>query len=72
MKGVDPSRASGIRCRNAPPIKPPAEKPIKTNNNLSRRPSLRSRLKIPTKEIKLTIILAPSAHKKFIKDPGLN
>jgi hypothetical protein len=60
------SSASGIKCKNAPAIKAPAEKPIKRNRIVSINLSLNRKVKIPTNEIKLTKILAPIAQIKLV------
>jgi hypothetical protein len=44
---------SGIKCRNAPPIKAPADNATSDNNIFSRNLSLSDNVNIPTREPKL-------------------
>ena len=44
---VDSSKASGIKCRNAPPIKAPAAKPTSNNNIFCRSLSFIASVNIP-------------------------
>ena len=61
------SRDSGRMCRKAPPISAPAEKPIRQKRILCNRLPLMERVKIPTKDIRLTkAVLARIQNKTII------
>ena len=61
------STASGIRCRKAPPIRPPAESATKTSVTLFNNSCRKKKVRIPTKAIILTTKVATTICIKVIK-----
>jgi hypothetical protein len=59
------SMVSGRRCKNAPPINPPAEKPMSKNKISSKRFSFSNSEKMPIRDIKLTMMLASNDQIKL-------
>ena len=58
--------ASGIKCKNAPPIKAPAENATKSRRILSNIFSFKNRVKAPTKAIRLIEKVAMSIQMKVV------
>lgn len=55
------SKASGIKCKKAPPISAPAEKPTNSMTILFNNFSLKANVTTPMKETKLTTKVAMTA-----------
>jgi len=58
--------ASGIKCKNAPPIKAPAEKATRSRRILFNIFSFKNRVRAPTKAIKLIENVAMSIQMKVV------
>ena len=58
--------ASGIKCKNAPPIKAPAEKATRSKRILSNIFSFKNKVRAPIKAIKLIENVAMSIQMKVI------
>ena len=63
------SKASGRRCRNAPPINAPADNETMNMRILSRRDCLRANVKTPTREITLSKKVLRMIHKRVFIIP---